>query len=954
MPAGEVLEFHRSLTCLAEPALDRLAARLKLVSGLGNAERAVLCDGAASALYRAVHVKVSRILLLELNAARVAGRLVAGDAAGRWAEFVEVSAGPRFWESLVPQYSTLLPRVRGLVDRRCAAALAMARRMAADRALLDPLADGGLGELTEITFGVGDSHRGGQSVAVLGFAAGRIVYKPRSVRVDAVLAGLLAAVLGDIPPPERIHVPDVVPRGEYGWARHVAHEYCADAAQLGSFYRGIGHWLAVMRLLGGSDLHAENVIACGPVPVVVDCETLFTPQMPVKPSGFGLAVDQATAMVNVTVLRTGLLPTRGVALGWRGIDSSATGSLPGQQPLAQVPVIVDAGTDRARIGFAPAQPTLRANHPSPEPALAAYWDHVLTGFTELTDTLKAIDHAGALEPLLNRFADCPVRVVPRATQTYTELARMLWHPVSLHDQATAVARATTVLATMAEQTPQAPGDPLVIAAEIADLLVGDVPYFATTPRAGRVTGPGGTTWPSERDLVTAELDRWRRADSGLERQVVQAALTSAYLNDGWMLSRQRLSSSRPTGRQLDGRRRLLAARLVTQLRDSAIRGQDGTVTWIAPVLHPTGWAVQPLNLDTYAGLTGVALLLAGYLREVGADRADEVSGLPALLHAVMTTTGVIEDEFADSATRGIRRRPPPPGAYVGLGSRIWAWLILHRLGAAGPYALVRARALARQLPDAVAGGEEAELLAGAAGAIVPLLHLASATGERQWLDQAAAVGGGLIDAARWRDGSAHWPSSRWPEGLGGFSHGVTGIGWSLARLALATGEPRFTGIADAAFAFEEALYDADAGGWIDLRQTSPRVFTAWCNGAVGIGLAAADLSRRGWPVRPGLIARAGAAARRAALGWDHTLCHGSLGNWELLDITDAVGHARNSSDRCSLTAEIISSVEEHGPVTGYASNTPVPGLLAGTSGIAYQLLRLHPDCDLPSVLTLDA
>ena len=150
------------------------------------------------------------------------------------------------------------------------------------------------------------------------------------------------------------------------------------------------------------------------------------------------------------------------------------------------------------------------------------------------------------------------------------------------------------------------------------------------------------------------------------------------------------------------------------------------MTWIAPVRHPTGWAVQPLNLDTYAGLAGVALLLAGYLREAAAGRADDVSGLPALLNATIATIATIEDELARSTIPGIRHRPPPPGAYMGLGSQIWAWLTLHRLGAVGPNALTRARALAQQLPDAIAASEETELLAWHS----PRDHPAAAPGRR--------------------------------------------------------------------------------------------------------------------------------------------------------------------------------------------------------------------------------
>jgi lantibiotic modifying enzyme len=82
------------------------------------------------------------------------------------------------------------------------------------------------------------------------------------------------------------------------------------------------HWLAVMRLLGGSDLHAENLIAQGGSPVVVDCETLFTPKIPPAPSELGQAFDHAAELVAGTVLSVGMLPGRGMALGWRGIDSS--------------------------------------------------------------------------------------------------------------------------------------------------------------------------------------------------------------------------------------------------------------------------------------------------------------------------------------------------------------------------------------------------------------------------------------------------------------------------------------------------------------------------------------------------------------------------------------------------------------------------------------------------------
>ncbi len=945
-------DFTSSLGCLVRPALAGLAAQLSSIPGLGDSERAVILAGAASGMYEAAHRKACRVLLLELNAARLSGKLAAADSAARWREFLELSGTERYWESLGEHYPTLLPRLRALLARRCAAAGAMAGRLAADRSALAGLLGDPAGELVEARFGAGDTHRGGQSVTVLRWTAGQVVYKPRSVLVDRVLGDFLTALPGDAVAGATIAVPRVVPRSGYGWAEFIAHRYCAGAAELASFYRGIGHWLAVMLLLGGSDLHQENVIASGPVPVVIDCETLFAPKPPARPSGLGLAVDQAGALVGSTVLRTGMLPSRGVALGWRGVDISAAGSLPGQQPTVEIPVIVDAGSDTARMGYAPALLLPPASHPSPDPTLATHWSRVLDGFSELTAGLRAMDRAGTLEPLVRRFADCPVRVVLRSTEAYAELARMLWHPVSLHDQAAAAGRAAGLLSDMAAVTPGAPADPSVIAAEIADLLAGDIPFFETTPRRGSLTGPGGTTWLPAQDVLSATLARWRDADLELDRQVIRASLVCAYLNESppEEIQSKGLTPSRPRVAGLDRRRRELAAAVIRRLGQAAVRGEDSTVTWIGPVLLPTGWAVEPLSTDsTYAGLAGLAVLLAAYQREEVAGRADEVDETGPMLAATLRTMRAIED-YVIRRRAQVQVRPPAVGGYVGLGSQIWAWLTLYRWGVA-PDGLDRARVLATQVPAAAAASESYDLLTGMAGAIVPLLWLSEVASEQQWQAAATAIGDQLAQAATRNGGTACWPSARWPDGIGGFAHGVSGIGWALARLALATGQPAAKEAAQAAFAFEESLYDPGIGGWLDLRDaTRQSAVAAWCHGSAGIGLSALDLAARGWQVPRDLLDRAVSSTDRYGLGWNHTLCHGDVGAWELLDAALTSGAGPAGAQRRHLAARVISSIERNGPVTGLSRDTFTPGLMPGLGGIGYQLLRLHEASDLPSVL----
>lgn len=939
-------QFDRSAHVLLRPAVERLTAGLASVAGLTDGERAAIADGATAALRETVLRRISRVLVLELNAARLTGTLTAPDSAGRWTEFVDRTCAPGYWDTLAVHYPTLLPRLRTVVDHRVDASIEFATRFAADRSRL------ARGELRKATFGAGDSHRGGRTVVLVECAAGRVVYKPRSVAVDHALAELLAAVVPDEEDP--IRVPAVLVRDGYGWAEHVEHRYCAGETELRRFYRNLGRWLAVTRLLGGTDLHQENLIAVGPVPVVVDCETLFTPRQPAPPSGYGAAADAAHELVAGSVLGTGLLPGRGLALGWRGIDTSAIGSLPGQQPVPDVPVIVGAGTDEARIDLAKAPRAATTNHPDPNPVLGRYWDHVVTAFTEQTDRLRALDRADRLAGLLAPFADLPVRAVLRATETYAELSRMLWHPASLHDEAAAVAKARDLLARHASNAPDAPADPEVIAAEVAELLHGDIPFFTTTPATGTLTGPGGTRWGRSADLVAEELARWRATDPEVDRRVIQAALVSAYLNEGWLPEPVRRLPSAPDPADLDRRRRALAAGIVERVAANAIRGDDGTASWVAPVLNPTGWSVQALNADLYSGVSGVAVLLAGYLREQRAGRADEVPGLRELLDAAVRTMRLAEQRWAADTAAGVPLRPEPPGGYVGLGSRITGWLLLRRLGAVGDEALVWAADLAAQLPRAVVDDPAYDLLVGRAGAIVPLLRLAEHTGAARWVESASMLGDQLIAAGAPRDDdTVCWPNPQFPEGIGGFAHGTTGVGWALARLAAVTGDPAHADTARAAFAYEETLYDPERGGWLDLREEG-HVGAAWCHGAGGIGVAALDLLRHdpaghsGWR---DVVARAAASAWRNGMGWNHTLCHGDLGVWEL--VAAAAAHGLSEVDRATADTHQVAVLEEYGVVTGMARDTFNPGLLPGAGGIAYQLLRLHPECDLPSVLLPD-
>jgi len=265
--------------------------------------------------------------------------------------------------------------------------------------------------------------------------------------------------------------------------------------------------------------------------------------------------------------------------------------------------------------------------------------------------LHDLDRGGRLEPLLAGFTGGQVRWVRRTTESYAELARMLWHPASLHDEPAAKARAVDLLTRHAANAAEAPAEPDVIAAEVDDLLVGDIPIFTTTLRPG----PGGLP-----ELVVGAVRRWREADQELAQKVLRSALVSAYLNETPPAPiAPRLVPEQIRTRNVDRRRRAMAARVIQSLRDTASQADDGTATWIAPVVNAgLGWSVAALHPDMYLGTTGIAVLLAAYQYEVRAGRADPVAGADGLLEAVLATVRAAEDYLAAQRATADPTRTP--------------------------------------------------------------------------------------------------------------------------------------------------------------------------------------------------------------------------------------------------------------------------------------------------------
>jgi len=232
-------------------------------------------------------------------------------------------------------------------------------------------------------------------------------------------------------------------------------------------------------------------------------------------------------------------------------------------------------------------------------------------------------------------------------------------------------------------------------------------------------------------------------------------------------------------------------------------------------------------------------------------------------------------------------------------------------------------------------------------------ELIAPRGDKRYIRIASDLGDLLHERAKRRNGRAWWPHILWPEGVGGFAHGVTGIGWALTQLAHATANAEYEELAQEAFAFEDSLFDEQEQNWLDLRRLEGiKTSSAWCHGAVGIGLAHLNLDPTLTQLSTReIMRRASAVTWCRQMGWNHCACHGDLGAWELMNHAIALAEAPKELNSTCLLDLVLTSLE-HGPPRGLGQITFLsPGLLPGMGGVAYQLLRAHPENDLPSILS---
>lgn len=858
--------------------------------------RGGIADSVLARLQRSLLVRLTRIASAVLASAHYAfayrDSRAGGAARTRPQRFADSMLRPPIPEFLV-EYPVLARLLTLACDNWRDASIELLRRLADDRRALAECFNDGVdpGALVDIEVGDADVHDGHREVVTLVFAADfRVVYKPRSLALDAAVQALVGWLNGrGLSPPLR--TPTVLCRDGYGWAEFIAHRPANGADELSLFYRRAGALACLAYAMGATDLHYGNVIAHGAYPIAVDLETMLK-ALP-RPQALPTPPDHPAAVMasgDRSVLQSLLLP----------IAQPLPGGLYGD--LSALGVDVESGADDPEPACLPVRET------PIEELLADHAGAIEAGFVAayrliLRERTALLADCGPLAA----FAACPIRVVLRDTALYFRILRYSIDPAVLRDGADreiALERLNHVIAI----ADNAPSFVSMVTRERAALAQLDVPRFVVMTNQTDLRDAAG--------LVAGDI---------MERTPLAEA-------------RRRLAGMDEADlrRQCDDIRLALSARIVGRRRAGAgdipappasVRRSPDPAALIAAAQRLAGdllcEAEAPDGPPRWRGLIYVSGGRRFTVGDAGGGFADGGLGIAVLFAAVFRITR--DERWRDAAL-----------------------------------ALARSYLAQRADRDDLYHGHIAGGIAAGLGGIsygAALLAELTEAPELAQLGRAATArfAGRAVDEER---------GMSLADGLAGTLIGIAALRRRVPDAALAAAEARaIVRLNEAQSLASPGLLSGQAGARLALhrlggtdKRAPERVVSDigidWAEGTLGVAVAelAAD------PTASAGLATIDELAAAAPAADDDFAC-GSAGEADaLLWVAQRTARRDLGASATRRIAATVKRVQSGAPrLLGgrLAAGLRLPGLLHGTAGIGYVLLRLAAPARLPALAAFE-
>ena len=286
-----------------------------------------------------------------------------------------------------------------------------------------------------IELGEGDLHDYGRSVSKITFANGTsIYYKPHCMSPEELINEVVEFVNEFEEVEYQLSSPDVLSKTSYGWVKEIPRTDITQD-QVSRYYYRAGMVLAIAYIFNSNDLHYENIIASGDVPVITDAETFISR----GDTGRFLREEEIEMKLlnhatSTSVLNTMLLPYTHSESQIDTPPKAAISRIDNVKGSEKITSWTNINTPQMDFEVEMATITPTDNYPSinGEPVSAKnYLDEVVDGFKQVYDEFLERDTHEIIDEF--EFDGVQTRYIFRVTRMYADVVKSLLTPRSLRD-----------------------------------------------------------------------------------------------------------------------------------------------------------------------------------------------------------------------------------------------------------------------------------------------------------------------------------------------------------------------------------------------------------------------------------------------------------------------------------------------------------------------------------------
>lgn len=871
--------------------------------------------------------------------------------------------------SFFQEYSVLARLVGTLVDSWVDAIAEFLSRLDADWTDIEQTFESKspLGNVISIEPFLSDRHHGGRTVFAIQFESElKLIYKPKDIGQEVGYFQILDW-LNQHGSPLPFKLFKTINCSTHGWIEFVEQLPCQSQDEAQRFYQRAGMLLCLLYVLEGTDVHHENIVACGEHPVLVDMETLFHHRVKDIDSLGDSTLDLANEQMHNSVLRTYMLPRWEFGIDGQSYDISGLGGVGGRETPLKVPKWKNINTDAMKLTQENFVTQASNNVPflNGEPQLAKdYVEDLVEGFRQMYHFFIAKKESFlASDSPFGQLAPQRVRFIFRHTKIYASVLRATLHPKYLKNGADRSIEIEALSTGMLKSAKPPIFWPL-LQEEIDSLEQLDVPMFVGSSDSDSLTLSNGQvikgcfSQPSY-DLVVSRVAELNEQDLETQTNYIWGSMYVGSGNgDSDIMATETESPSvlnlsdslldlSPVEDLTSEELLQQSIQIAQELEQKAIYTGEGSATWISLYYREEAqqYELLPMGVRLFDGCSGVALFLAGLTKITHSKQHKDL--------ALATIAPVF---------RGINLDCDRVTQEIGIGGGMGAGALIYTLVRSGQLLeenfLEPANQLVATITDErIASDRKFDVMAGSAGTILGLLTLYQIKPSEEILERAIACGQHLLDhRVKSESGHRAWMTGKQAM-LTGFSHGAAGIAYALARLFEVTQQEEFLAAALESNAYEASVFIAEQNNWPDFRYPPTKkgyaCWNSWCHGATGIGMArVAQMDILAQNTIQADIEAAIKTATEYKLERIDQLCCGNLGRVEfLLNAAQKLDRPDLKAIALQRTSQVVARANIKGKFgLNWETGPYDPSFFQGSSGIGYQLLRMaYPDL-LPSIL----